>query len=83
MTSVRKTILALTAGTGAVVLTFLTASAGIVCSENVCWHTPDQYSYPPDARIVIHDDSWRADPHVVFREHEGRGYWRGDEWVTW
>ena len=71
MISVRKAILALTTGNGALVLTALTASAGIVCSENLCWHTPDQYSYPPDARIVIHDDSWLANSHVVFHEHGG------------
>lgn len=83
MTSMRKVVLAVAAGTGALVLTSFAASAGIVCSENVCWHTQEQYSYPPDARVVIHDDSWRAEPHIIFHEHEGRGYWRGEKWMTW
>jgi hypothetical protein len=79
----RKVLLALTAGTGALAFSSFAASAGIVCSGNVCWHTQEQYSYPPDAKVVIHDDSWRADPHITFREHEGRGYWKGDTWATW
>ena len=24
----------------------------------------------------------RPGPSVTFREHEGRGYWRGDSWET-
>jgi hypothetical protein len=60
-----------------------TASAAIVCSGNVCWHTHQSYDYPRDSRVVIHEDNWRAGPHITFREHEGRGYWRGDDWVDW
>jgi hypothetical protein len=73
MTSMRKVVLTVAAGTGAQALTSIAASAGIVCSENVCWHTQEQYSYPPDAKVVIHDDSWRAAPHMIFREQERRG----------
>ena len=42
-------------------------------------------SYPRNARIVVHDDNWRWGPreHYTFREHEGRGYWRGGRWVGW
>ena len=42
-------------------------------------------TYPPEAKVIIHDDNWRWGPseRFVFREHEGRGYWRGDRWVTW
>jgi hypothetical protein len=83
MTSTRKVLLTLAAGTGALALSSLAASAAIVCTGNVCWHTQEQYSYPPDARVFIHDDSWLAEPHVTFREHEGRGYWKGDTWTTW
>jgi hypothetical protein len=79
MTSMRKVLLTLAAGTGALAFSFLAASAAIVCTGNVCWHTQEQYSYPPDAR----DDSWLAAPHVIFREHAGRGYWKGDTWTTW
>jgi hypothetical protein len=83
MTCMRKVLLTLAVGTGALALSSLAASATIVCSGNVCWHTQEQFSYPTDARVVIHDDSWRAEPHITFREHEGRGYWKGDTWVTW
>jgi hypothetical protein len=43
------------------------------------------FRYPPEARIIIHDDDWKWGPseHFRFREHEGRGYWRGDRWENW
>jgi hypothetical protein len=61
------------------------ASAAIVCSGSVCWHTHEAYDYPPDAKVVVHEDNWKWGPseHFSFREHEGRGYWRGDKWTTW
>ena len=74
----------------AVGLGFLTAgavsaSASIACTGNVCWHTHETYSYPPDAKVVVHEDNWKWGPteKYTFREHEGRGYWRDDKWVTW
>jgi hypothetical protein len=35
--------------------------------------------------MIIHDDDWRWGPseRFTFREHEGRGYWKGDSWVAW
>jgi hypothetical protein len=60
-----------------------TASAAIACTGGVCWHTHERYKYPRDAHVVIHKDTWRAGPSVTFREHEGRGYWRGDNWEAW
>jgi hypothetical protein len=70
---------------GASVLAFspVSASADIVCVTVVCWHTHERYVYPPDARVVVHEDTWKAEPTVKFREHEGRGYWKGDVWTTW
>lgn len=72
---------------GAALLAFATtsASAAIVCSEDVCWHTHESYTYPPDARVTVHEDNWRWGPSekFSFREHEGRGYWRGDKWTVW
>jgi hypothetical protein len=63
-----------------------TASAEIVCSttENVCWHVHRHYVYRPDFGVVVHPDSWRwADTdHYSWREHAGRGYWRGGVWVA-
>ncbi len=60
-----------------------TACAAIACSGKVYWHSHDRYSYPKDSGVVVHKDSWHAGPGITFREHEGRGYWRGDKWATW
>ena len=61
------------------------ASAAIACSGRVCWHTHEAFTYPSEARVVVHEDNWRWGPreHFRFREHEGRGYWRGDRWMEW
>lgn len=61
------------------------ASAAIVCSGDVCWHAHETYTYPPEAKVIVHEDGWKWGPteHFTFREHEGRGYWRGDSWVAW
>jgi hypothetical protein len=36
-----------------------------------------------EARVIIHPDDWYwgAREHYAWREHEGRGYRRGDLWV--
>jgi hypothetical protein len=83
MTSMHTVLLTLAAAIGALAVSAKADSATVVCVENVCWHTQEQYSYPPDARVFIHDESWLAGPHVTFREHDGRGYWKGDTWTTW
>ncbi|MGF6308808.1 hypothetical protein ABIB82_002445 [Bradyrhizobium sp. i1.8.4] len=72
-------------GAGALSASAMSASAAVVCSGNVCWHTHERYTYPSTAGVVVHDDDWRWGPneHYVFREHEGRGYWRGDTWEEW
>jgi hypothetical protein len=60
----------------------VSASAAVVCNEDdVCWHAKERYTYPPEARITIHEDTWKAGPKVKFREREGRGYWKGDSWT--
>lgn len=63
----------------------ISASAAIVCSGDVCWHTHEVVQYPPEAHVIVHEDNWRWGPteRYIFREHEGRGYWRDDKWVTW
>jgi hypothetical protein len=73
------------AGAAFLAVSAISASAAIVCSGDVCWHTHEAYSYPPEARVIVHDDNWRWGPRekFVFREHEGRGYWRGDSWTNW
>ena len=70
---------------GASVLAFsaVSAWATIACTGNVCWHAKEKYDYPAAARVVIHEDTWKAEPGITFREHEGRGYWKGDVWTTW
>jgi hypothetical protein len=61
------------------------ASAAIVCSGDVCWHTHEAYTYPPEAKVIVHEDNWRWGPSekYTFREHEGRGYWSGSRWTVW
>ena len=70
-------------GAGMLAASTVGASAAIDCS--VCWHTHETYVYPPGARVVIHDDNWRWSrrDRYVFREHEGRGYGRGDSLREW
>lgn len=85
MTSVGKTLLGAAMGAGVLVFSVVNASAAIVCSGNVCWHTHESYDYPAGARVIVHPDDWRWGPeeHFAWREHEGRGYWRGDRWTNW
>jgi hypothetical protein len=72
-------------GAGFLATSAMSASAAIVCSGNVCWHTHETYTYPPESRVIVHEDNWRWGPEekFSFREHEGRGYWRDDKWVAW
>ncbi len=83
MKPLNKTLLGV--ATGACILAFsaATASAAIVCTGPVCWHSHERYDYPPTARVIVHDDDWRPGPGITFREHEGRGYWSGDRWTEW
>jgi hypothetical protein len=81
MTRTIKTLLGTAIGTAALALTAATASASIACSGDVCWHVKEAYKYPSESRVIIHEDSWRAGPSIRFREHAGRGYWRGESWV--
>jgi hypothetical protein len=85
MTRMSKSLLGMAAGAGLLACSTMSASAAIVCSGNGCWHTHERYAYPPEARVVIHDDNWRWGPqeNFTFREHEGRGYWKGDSWTEW
>ena len=59
--------------------------AAIACVGPVCWHSHEAYEYPPTAGVVVHGDDWRWGPkeHYSWREHEGRGYWKGDSWTAW
>jgi hypothetical protein len=83
MTSMAKLLLGASAGAALLAISAVNASAAVVCTGNVCWHTQERYSYPPTAGVVIHEDDWRAGPGITFREHAGRGYWKGDTWTDW
>jgi hypothetical protein len=83
--TMKKLILATIIGAGALAATATTASAEIVCNrEGDCWHVREHYDYQPSFGLVVHDDNWRwrdAD-HFRWREHDGRGYWKGGVWLS-
>lgn len=83
MTLVGRSILGAALGAGVLAASMASASAAIVCTGSVCWHTHERYEYPSSARVIIHEDDWRPGPGITFREHEGRGYWAGDRWSEW
>ena len=84
MTGTTKTVLGVAIGTIMLAVSALSASAAIVCSGNVCWHTHQTYTYPSSAHVIVHPDNWQWGPsdRYSWREHEGRGYWSGDTWTT-
>ena len=80
-----KAVAGAAAGAALLAISATGASAAIVCSGNVCWHTHEAYSYPEDSKVIVHEDNWKWGPseHFTYREHEGRGYWRDDKWTNW
>ncbi len=80
-----KLALAVSVAAVALMASVESSQAAIACSDNVCWHAREAYEYPSESRVVIHPDHWRWGPQekYAWREHSGRGYWRGDEWVEW
>jgi hypothetical protein len=85
MTSLSKMLFGAAAGASLLALSTLAASAAVVCTGNICWHTTERYEYPADARVIVHPDDWRWGPseRYEWREHQGRGYWRDDRWMEW
>jgi hypothetical protein len=81
MSRATKLLFATACGSAALALSALSASAGVVCSGDVCWHTKETLTYPPESRVIVREDSWKPGPTIKFREHEGRGYWKGDTWI--
>lgn len=79
-----KIVAAALLGLTAVVASAGTASAAIVCNaEGQCWHVRHPYAYAPGYGVVVHPNGWAWGPgeHYAWREHAGRGYWRGGVWV--
>ena len=85
MNLLHKSLLAAATGAAVLTVTAVSASAAIVCSGRVCWHTSERHQYPTHARVVVHEDNWKWGRHERYgwREHEGRGYWNGNHWTTW
>ena len=72
-------------GVSAVALISTSASAGIVCnSDGDCWHTQTDYQYQPSFGLTVHSNDWKwneGEKHA-WREHKGKGYWKGGSWQT-
>jgi len=84
MTNLSKIAAATLFGLATLTLVATTASAAIVCNaEGYCWHVRRHFHYLPAWGLVVHPNSWRWGPNerYVWREHRGRGYWRGRVWV--
>jgi hypothetical protein len=68
---------------GAMALISTNASASIVCNQDGdCWHAQQQYAYQPAFGLTVHDNGWKwkdGEKHA-WREHEGKGYWKGGNW---
>jgi hypothetical protein len=86
MTRLRKYCCVAATGVSLFALSVVSAPAAVVCNDddNICWHSYQVYEFPPpDARVTVHRDDWQPSNHYAWREHEGRGYWRGGEWRDW
>lgn len=79
----RKLLIGAIMGVSALAFSASGAMAAIACTGNVCWHVKEKYTYPAEAKVIVHEDDWKPAPSIVIREHEGRGYWRGDSWTAW
>jgi hypothetical protein len=54
MKPISSLLVAAALGASALAISPISASAEIVCTGNVCWHTHDRYDYPPEANVVVH-----------------------------
>jgi hypothetical protein len=80
----RRPTKAILAAAGALVLTAGNASAAVVCNDDGdCWHVQGRPDYKPELRLHIHPNNWKwsQSDHYKWREHAGRGYWRGGVWI--
>ena len=80
----KKFAIAAAAAVLGVVTLATSAQAAIVCNrEGECWHVKNRYAYRNEWGLVVHPDGWRwrRHEHFIWREHEGRGYWRNGVWI--
>lgn len=71
-------------GSAALAFSATAATADIVCNDDGdCWHARERVEYEPTLKLHVHPDDWkwRDSDHYRWREHEGRGYWKGGVWV--
>ena len=71
-------------GVGVLVAGTMGASARIVCNaDGDCWHVKVEHQYKPEFSLSVRPDdwAWKEGEKYRWREHEGRGYWRGENWV--
>jgi len=83
MKTASKIAVAALLAAGAMTMTAKPAAAYIACNgEGECWHVHRHYVYRPEYGVVVHPDSWRwRHDEYRWREHRGRGYWRGGVWI--
>ena len=87
MKNITKAAFAAMLAVGGLSVAATSASAAIVCNnDGDCWHVKDHYDYPASYGVVVHDDNWKWEDRDAaryrWREHEGRGYWHDNTWVT-
>src|SRR5690242_9272062 len=40
----------------------VSASGGIACNGNVCWHTTERYDYPASSGVIVREPGWTPGP---------------------
>ena len=82
--SAQETVTGAPRGTAPATIEGYGPSSAIVCDQagTTCWHSVERYYYPPNANVVVHPYDWQGDQgaNYTWREHSGRGYWRGSDW---
>jgi hypothetical protein len=84
MTKFGRLAAAAVLGASALALMTTSASAAIACNaDGDCWHVPRAYAYQAGWGVTVHPNNWRwgRGGNYRWREHAGRGYWRGGVWI--
>ena len=83
--SIRPSLLGVLVSLGSLAALAVPASALVACNkQGVCWHTNAGYrDFHPEWGVTLHDDAWHwRGAQYRWREHDGRGYWRGGVWIA-